>query len=48
MNTVWISAIVGIGFVIAMFARGSRPRGKEDMGAVSTQWLAEYRQSHEL
>jgi hypothetical protein len=42
-----IGALITLGIVILLAVSRSRHR-EEDMGSVSTQWLAEYRQDRSL
>ena len=43
----WIAGCLAVAGAFAALFTASRRNDGEDMGAVSTQWLAEYRQSQE-
>jgi hypothetical protein len=47
VTTFWIAGLVGLGCAVVVFVRGSHHHRPVDLGTVSTQWLAEHRQSHE-
>jgi hypothetical protein len=47
MNTIWIGAGAGAFFAILVLVRSwQRRSGREDLGAVSHQWVTEHRLGH--